>query len=79
MASIPTRTKAECYAVAEKDPQGRYPWVDPRDAVPVQTVLVETADTMGHVQSLRLKDGRWWIPDYSLFVNYIPARWRYTY
>jgi hypothetical protein len=53
-------------------------WVRTSDiALPVQGVVVETMDSGGNMQTLVYKDGHWFLPDYSMYVYFVPRYWRY--
>lgn len=57
---------------------GSRSWVRTSDiAMPVQGVIVEAMDSGGNVQTLVYKDGRWYLPDYSAHVHFVPRYWRY--
>ena len=51
-------------------------WIETSDFRPDEGVTVEAMDSGGHVQTLVYKSGLWFFPDMSMYVYYVPQRWR---
>lgn len=48
-----------------------------RSTLPPDGVVVETMDGGGHVQQLARKGNLFWFPDMSMYVYYVPKRWKF--
>ena len=76
MAPVPSRDRVIPF---RNENAGVHPWHDTRTFLPEDGMRVEVTDAVGHTQNLRLREGAWWLDDYSLRVSYTPKQWRYRW
>lgn len=46
-------------------------------SLPRENVKVMTMDSGGHEQVLIRQGNLWWVEDKSMYVYYVPKRWKY--
>ena len=51
-------------------------WHRPQDVLPPNNEVVDTMDSAGHVQELKLMRNLWWFADGSMYVYYVPTFWK---
>lgn len=51
-------------------------WTETKSALPAEGKVVQAMDSSGRVTELVRKGSLWFIPDYSMYVYYVPQRWK---
>jgi len=51
-------------------------WNRPDLVVPPEGEEIATMNSQGQVQNLIFDNGRWWFPDKSMYVYYVPKFWK---
>jgi len=52
-------------------------WYNVNDEEPFEGSLVEVVTPGDNVKDLKYSGGLWWLPDMSIYVYFVPVKWRY--
>jgi len=53
-------------------------WYETNKELPAEGVTVLTMDSSGREQLLKRRGKLWWFPDMSMYIYYVPVRWRHV-